>query len=170
MPNTQWTNRIIGTGEVEPDQLLANPRNFRIHPKPQQDALEGVLNEVGWVDDVLVNQRTGFVIDGHLRVSLAQRRGELVPVKYVDLSESEEALILATFDPISAMAATDAALLKDLLDDVTTGDAAVMQMLSDLAEQAGIMPPVVDFPEYGDDAADDVQYCECPECGHRFPK
>lgn len=139
MPNTQWTNRIIGTGEVEPDQLLANPRNFRIHPKHQQDALEGVLNEVGWVDDVIVNRTTGHIIDGHLRVSLALRRGESVPVKYVELTESEEALILATFDPISALAVADAALLEDLLHDVSTTDAAVMQMLSELAEREGIV-------------------------------
>ncbi len=138
---TTWQNRIIGQGEESPDQLLANPRNWRIHPKHQQDALAGVLDEVGWVQRVIVNQRTGFVVDGHLRISLAQRRGELVPVEYVDLSESEEALILATFDPITALAATDAALLEELMRDVSTGDAAVQAMLSELAENAGIIPP-----------------------------
>lgn len=30
-------------------------------------------------------------------------------------------------------------------------------------------PPDIDFKEYGMDAADDVKYCTCPECGHRFP-
>ncbi len=88
---TTWQNRIIGEGEEDPSQLLANPSNFRIHPKPQQDALSGVLSEVGWVQRVLVNQRTGHVIDGHLRVSLAISRNEpTVPVIYVDLSPEEE--------------------------------------------------------------------------------
>ena len=36
---TAWVNRIVGTGEEAPDQLLANPRNWRVHPKAQQDAL-----------------------------------------------------------------------------------------------------------------------------------
>ena len=27
-----WRNRIVGTGEEAPDQLLANPANWRIHP------------------------------------------------------------------------------------------------------------------------------------------
>lgn len=139
MGTGQWNNRISGQGEEDADQLLANPRNFRLHPKHQQDALEGVLNEVGWVDDVIVNQRTGFVIDGHLRVSLAQRRGEKVPVKYVDLTDSEEALILATFDPISALAIADKEQLDHLLREVTTSDAAVMQMLADLAEESGVV-------------------------------
>lgn len=30
-------------------------------------------------------------------------------------------------------------------------------------------PPDVEFPEYDEDVADDVEYCTCPSCGHRFP-
>jgi DNA modification methylase len=136
---TPWRSRIVGHGEEAPDQLLANPLNFRIHPKPQQDALAGVLSEVGWVQDVIVNQQTGHVIDGHLRVSLAiGRREPSIPVVYVDLDEAEEKLILATIDPLSAMAATDAEKLDELLREVSTGDAAVQQMLSGLAQDAGL--------------------------------
>jgi len=29
---TPWRNRIVGTGEEAPDQLLANPQNWRTHP------------------------------------------------------------------------------------------------------------------------------------------
>jgi hypothetical protein len=75
---------------VAPDQLLANPKNFRVHPRHQQDALKGVLSEVGWVQDVIVNVRTNTVVDGHLRVMLALRHNEpTIPVKYVDLSQAE---------------------------------------------------------------------------------
>lgn len=137
-----WKSRIIGHGEEAPGQLLANPRNFRIHPKAQQEALTGILNEVGWVQDVIVNQRTGHVIDGHLRVSLAIGREEpSVPVVYVDLDEHEEALVLASIDPIAAMAATDAEKLDELLREVSTGDAAVQAMLDGLATRAGLVPP-----------------------------
>ena len=72
-PMADWRNRIAGSGEESPDQLLANPRNFRRHPKHQQDALRGVLAEVGWVQDVIVNRTTGHLVDGHLRVELAMR-------------------------------------------------------------------------------------------------
>ena len=30
--------------------------------------------------------------------------------------------------------------------------------------------PDVAFKEYDESVADDVQYCECPKCGHKFPK
>lgn len=104
---------------------------------PQQNALAGVLAEVGWVQQVVENVRTGHLIDGHLRISLALSQGDETPVPYVqvDLSEDEERLVLATLDPLSAMAATDAAKLDELLRDVSTGDAALQAMLAELAEQ-----------------------------------
>jgi hypothetical protein len=95
-----WRSRIVGSGTEAPDRLLANPANFRVHPKAQQDALAGVLDQVGWVQNVLVNQRTGHLVDGHLRVALAISRNEpSIPVVYVDLSPDEERLVLASLDP-----------------------------------------------------------------------
>ena len=129
-------NRIIGSG-IEPlDSILFNPRNWRIHPLSQQDALKGVLEEVGWVQQVIVNKRTGNLIDGHLRCQLAAREGATtIPVVYVDVSEDEEALVLATLDPIAAMAATDKQKLDDLFASIETENADVLKMLDDIAEK-----------------------------------
>jgi hypothetical protein len=135
---TDWRNRIVGEGEEAPDQLMAHPLNWRIHPNAQQAALEGVLDDVGWVQRIIVNKRTGRVVDGHLRISLALRHDDAtVPVLYVDLDEREEALVLATLDPIAALAGADAEKLTELLEGVHTGDATVQAMLADLAERAG---------------------------------
>jgi len=134
-----WASRIVGQGEEPPDQLLANPLNWRIHPKHQQDALESVLDEVGWVQNVVVNQTTGHVIDGHLRISLAQRREEpMVPVVYVELSEDEERLMLAALDPLAAMAAVDEDKLSELLRSVEAKSDGVQALLRDIAEQHDI--------------------------------
>ncbi|HEY7065853.1 MAG TPA: hypothetical protein VII06_30540 [Chloroflexota bacterium] len=170
-PRQVWRNRIVGYGEEAPDQLVANPRNWRIHPTGQQEALLGVLRQVGVVQDVLVNRTTGFVVDGHLRVMLALREGQaVIPVKYVELSPEEEALVLATFDPLAALAGIDKEQLAALLQEVETSDAAVQQLLNDLAAECGVQPPDVEFPEYDDGAADEVAWLECPACGHRWPK
>jgi len=119
-------------------EFLANPLNWRLHPEFQQDALSGALDEIGWVDEVTVNARTGRVVDGHLRVTLALRSSEKEPVPYreVDLSEEEEALVLATKDPIAALAATDPAQLSATLEMVSTGDAALQQMLDEMSFDA----------------------------------
>ena len=114
-----FRSRIVGEGEEAPDQLLANPLNWRTHGREQLDALEGLLQEVGYVQRVEVNRRTGHHVDGHARVSRAMRRHEgTIPVLYVDLSEAEERLVLAALDPIGGMAGTDQALLDQLLDEI----------------------------------------------------
>jgi hypothetical protein len=66
-----WRNRIVDQGTESPAALVADLQNWRTHPKAQQDALAGVLDQVGWVQQVLVNRRSGFVVDGHARVALA---------------------------------------------------------------------------------------------------
>ena len=135
-----WRSRIVGHGEEPPDQLLAHPLNWRIHGKEQQRALAGALSEVGWVAQCLVNRRTGNLVDGHLRVELAIARGEpSVPVTYVDLSEDEERIVLATLDPLAAMATADKAKLEELLRELTPNDDALIAMLAELAEHNGIL-------------------------------
>ena len=139
MTETRWANRITRYGEAAPADLRRNPRNWRTHPRAQQDALAGVLSEVGWAQGVVVNERTGHLVDGHARVDLAVARKEpAVPVVYVDLSAEEEAKVLATLDPIGAMAGADPERLAALVRDVTTDDAALRSVVRDLAEANGI--------------------------------
>jgi DNA modification methylase len=129
-----WRNRIVGSGEERPDQLLANPANWRIHPGEQQEALAGSLDVVGWVQRVMVNRRTNHVVDGHARVALAISRNEpTVPVLYVDLEPDEEALVLASLDPISAMAGTDDVQLQALLVGIETDNEGLRALLAELA-------------------------------------
>lgn len=128
----QWPNRIIGTGDVDPEQLLANPANWRIHPQHQEKALVEVLSGPGWVQTVIVNKRTDFVVDGHLRVATAISHGQLtVPVTYVDLSEQEEALILASFDAVTGAAIADEGALARVAAEAEPG-VAVQAILNEI--------------------------------------
>lgn len=176
MSEEQWRNRTVGDGEEDPEQLLANPRNWKVHPKHQQEALKGVLSDVGWVQAIVVNKTTGFVLDGHARVALALQTGQKsVPVKYVELNEQEEALVLTVLDPLAALAVTDNAKLEELLRDVRTGDAALQQMITDLASKQGLNWGDTssasadggggEFPRYSDDTK--TQHT-CPKCGYEW--
>lgn len=134
-----YKNRIIGSGEESLDNILFNPRNWRIHPLNQQDALKGVLEEVGWVQQVIINKRTGNLIDGHLRCQLAAREGnKTIPVLYVDIDEAEEELVLATLDPIAGMAATDKQKLDELFAGIQSENDQVNALIQEIAEKNGI--------------------------------
>lgn len=135
-----WKNRIVGYDTKPANQFTANPLNFRRHPVPQREALRGLLGEVGWVGAVLENITTGNLIDGHARIEEALSKDETAQIPYlkVELSEAEEKLVLASFDPISAMATADKEVLDLLLKEVSTGEAAVQSLLADLAKENGL--------------------------------
>lgn len=145
---TDWQNRIVGEGEEDADQLLANPFNARIHPKFQQDALSGVLDSVGWIQRVIVNRTTGHVVDGHLRVALAITKGAKVPVSYVELTEDEEKLALLSFDWITQMAAYDNQKVDDLLREINSDDERIQALLTQIGVDAGIVPPDNPYDEW----------------------
>jgi hypothetical protein len=160
----------VGEGEEAPEQLLANPSNWRIHTHEQENALATVLDKVGWVTRIIVNRNTGHVVDGHLRVAMAISKGEAkVPVLYVDLSEEEENLILATLDPLSAMAGTDNEKLESLLRETPNMGAEIDSLLAQIGADKGIMPPdflPVDAESQG--RLDQKSPITCPACGHVF--
>lgn len=126
---TAWTSRIAGGGVKPAGQFLANPHQWKRHPPEQERALVAVLNRVGWVQTVVENARTGYLIDGHMRVQAALSQGEDTPVPYVsvDVSDYEERLMLASMDKITEAALTDdtqygalLAGLTELPDDLVT--------------------------------------------------
>jgi len=144
-----YRNRIVRTGQARIADILFSELNWRIHPKLQQEALHGVLEEIGFVQDVLINLRTSpewganqnveTLVDGHLRVLLADKHGEeFLPAGYVDLTPDEERKVLLTLDPLAAMAAADKEKLDGLLREVSSESAAVQAMLAEIAEKEGI--------------------------------
>lgn len=124
-----FENRIISYGTKPADQFEPNPSNWRIHPQRQRDAVQASLRELGWIGVVVENRRTGHLIDGHERVWQALKNNEEVPYIEVELSEEEEKLALAVFDPITYMAETDSALLDELLSEVDSGEDALQELL-----------------------------------------
>jgi hypothetical protein len=154
-----WRNRIVGHADVPPADLVPNPRNWRAHPPEQQRALAGALAEVGWVAEVLVNRTSGNVVDGHLRIELALAQSEpIIPVTYVELSEGEERLVLASLDPLAAMATAEQEQLAALLAGLEPDDDALRVLLDDLAREYQLdslrtglvdpddVPPIPDEP------------------------
>lgn len=136
-------DRVKELRRVPASSLRPSPFNWRTHPKAQLDALRGVLAEVGYAGAALARELADGsleLIDGHAR---AETCGDaLVPVLVLDVTEAEAKKILATFDPLGAMAEADAGKLDALLKDVETSNAAVAEMLDALAHEHGVAEAV----------------------------
>ena len=134
-------DRIKELRRVKASELLPNPKNWRTHPEAQQNAMRGILAEVGIADAVLARELPDgslMLVDGHLRAETITDAE--IPVLVLDVNEAEADKILATLDPLAAMAEADASKLDALLREVQTGNEALSGMLEELAEEAGVVP------------------------------
>lgn len=130
-------DRIKELRRVRASALRPNAKNWRTHPKAQRDALCGLLAEIGYADALLARELSDGsleLIDGHLRAETTP--DQEVPVLVLDLNDAEAAKLLATLDPVAALAETDQAMLAELLDAFETESEAVRRMLDELASQS----------------------------------
>jgi DNA modification methylase len=131
-------DRVIELRRVPVAELIPNPKNWRTHSKGQTQALQGLITEVGFAGAALARQGVNgelVLIDGHLRRDALP--DERIPVLVTDLTEEEADKVLATFDPIGAMAGRDAEALEALLENVTTENDGLRRLLEDLGKVGG---------------------------------
>jgi hypothetical protein len=121
---------------VPADQLIANPSNWRRHPQAQQRALSAVLDAVGFAGAVIAREDDDghlIIIDGHARAEMVGKA--TVPVLVTDLTEAEADVVLATYDPIGAMAETNNDALTQLLASISTDNETISELLATVAAQ-----------------------------------
>jgi len=126
-------DRIKELRRVRAAELRPNPRNWRTHPPAQQNALRGVLAEVGYADALLARELEDgslMLIDGHLRAEATPEA--MVPVLVLDVDEHEADKILLTHDPLASMAGVSPEQLESLLAEVRTESAAVRELIDSL--------------------------------------
>lgn len=130
-------DRIRELRRVPAGSLRPNPRNWRKHPAEQRAAMRHVLNDVGYADALVARELPDGsleLLDGHLRAETTP--DVVVPVLVVDLDDREAALLLATHDPLAAMAETDEAMLRDLLQTLDAASAELQTVFARLIDEA----------------------------------
>lgn len=130
-------DRVVELRRVPAGDLIPNPKNWRKHPARQREALRALLSTIGIAGAVAARETPeGLVlIDGHLR---QEEIDQEVPVLVLDVTEDEADTLLATYDPIAAMAEAGAAELDRLARDVRTEHPAIDQLIADTAKAAGL--------------------------------
>lgn len=165
-------DRIVALERVRAADLVPNPKNWRVHPEKQKAAIKGILAEVGYVDAVLARRLPDgrlMLVDGHLRAETTPEQH--VPVLVLDVNEAEADKLLLSLDPLSAMADTDTAALKQLLESVDAASQALAGMFVEMGDAAGIYKQQKTDAAAGsrevDVSAMEMEHC-CPECGFEF--
>ncbi|MCE5268304.1 MAG: hypothetical protein LLG00_10510 [Planctomycetaceae bacterium] len=169
----QIRDRVVEFRRIRASELRPHPQNWRMHPPAQQDALRGVLAEIGYAGALLARQLPDGsleLIDGHLRAETTPDAE--VPVLVLDLDDREAAKLLALHDPLADMAEANHDVLANLLDHVETDNDAIAALLSKLLDQdcgAGCQPAMPELDDGEQATAPDVlpdAYQVVVDCGN----
>jgi hypothetical protein len=126
-------DRIKAFRRVKASELRPHPKNWRIHSSAQQDALRGVLAEIGYAGALLARELSDGsleLIDGHLRAETTPDME--VPVLILDLDADEAMKLLALHDPLAGMAEANEAMLAELIGQIETESDAVQSLLDSM--------------------------------------
>ena len=148
-------DRIKDFRRVPAHSLRPNPKNWRTHNNRQRNVLKGILAEIGYADALLARELPDGslqLIDGHLRAETTPN--QQVPVLILDLTDVEADKLLATLDPLAALAGTNHTMLDDLLAQIETENIAVQEFLRSMTDSqsedcgSGLLDPKeVKIPE-----------------------
>jgi DNA modification methylase len=154
-------DRIKELRRVKASELLRNPRNWRVHPIAQAQALRALLIEIGYADALIARELADGqlqLIDGHLRAETTP--DEEVPVLVLDVTEEEADKLLLTLDPLAAMAEADTGRIKALLETVRSDDEAVQELFKRTAGERLwriLHPQEIDEAEVAPERADELK-------------
>lgn len=104
--------------------LKTNPKNPNTHPPKQIKLLAKILAEQGWRAPIVVSNLSGYIIKGHGRLQAAKLAGfDKVPVDYQDYaSPAEELADMIADNKIAEFSELDSVVLKDLIEELDTGE------------------------------------------------
>lgn len=105
-------------------KVIENPKNPNKHSDSQIAMLSKIIEFQGWRIPIVVSNRSGFIVRGHGRLMSARKLGlEKVPVSFQDYeSEAQEWADLIADNRIAELAEMDRSELKDIIDQLDTGE------------------------------------------------
>jgi DNA modification methylase len=128
---------------VSPESLTPNVANWRIHTDEQKVLVGDSIDDpgIGWAGVCLYNQRTGNLLDGHLRRDHAFNSRLPVPVLVGNWSPEKEAAIMVLLDQSTGMARPDTSKLLALFQRAAPPTERSLDILKRLTERQGVVFP-----------------------------
>jgi hypothetical protein len=155
------TIRVKDVEMVRVEAVVENPKNRNRHSIEQIDRLAKIVEFNGFRDPLIVSRRSGFLICGHGRLSVARKLGmKEVPVLYQDFaSEAEEYQFMTAHNEIARWSELDVHGLLTDMKDLDLGDISLLG----IENQDALFKPIdIDM---GEDEPAKEKSKSCPECG-----
>lgn len=133
---------------VPAKEIRANPKNWRKHPPRQRAVLEAMLQQVGFANAALAyydEEGLLTLIDGHLRQETVDDDFEM-PVLVLDVDEEGAEALLASLDPLAAMAEADQSALHEIANRLVSENDALADTFAALTEPYGVQVGFTDLP------------------------
>ena len=133
--------------------LKPNPKNPNIHTDEQIARIANIIKNQGWRSPIVVSKLSGFVVAGHGRLEAAKMLGlNQVPVSYQDFTtEAQEKAHLLADNRLSELSELDNTKLKDLLQELDTGEIDMDLTGFDNEEIQALMTQYFQGDDLGDD-------------------
>lgn len=146
-------NNIGDIQLTETSTLKPNPQNPNIHTDEQIARIANIIKNQGWRSPIVVSKLSGFVVAGHGRLQAAEMLGlNQVPVSYQDFTtEAQEKAHLLADNRLSEMSELDNTKLKDLLQELDTGEIDMDLTGFDTEEIQALMTQYFQGDDLGDD-------------------
>lgn len=159
------------------DELIPaiyNPRKDLTINDAEYKKIKRSIETFGYVDPIIVNERTGVIVGGHQRLKVLKDLGyEEIEVSVVNLDEKQEKALNIALNKISGE--WDFELLKDLLEELDDGSFDVELTGFDMDELEKLMTQYhveddeqsPDDFEVIDDEDIETEY-KCPRCSYEW--
>ena len=160
----------VALNEINPAKY--NPRKNLQPGDPEYDKLKKSILEFDIVEPIIMNKRGNVLVGGHQRLKILKELGYTeTEVSVVDLPPEKEKALNLALNKISGE--WDMPLLKDLLEELDTGELDIEITGFDMSEIEDLMTQfhVPDFQPVGEDEQprlDEKKKVICPECECEF--
>lgn len=165
--------------------LVPSPKNPKLH----SEGIQTSISRFGFIEPVVIDERTGQLISGHGRMEALQEAqgggqgppegievqdGEwLVPVNrgWASKSDQEASAALVALNRYVELGGWDDQALADILQDLSAVPDGLEGIGYDQDEIAELLQTIPDFGAVDQDSQprlDEAKRVICPQCGHEF--
>jgi ParB-like chromosome segregation protein Spo0J len=164
-------NKVNGIVMVPINEIIPNDKNNNVHNDEQKRMARKIFEAQGFRSPLLISNRTGKLIAGHLRLEIAKEKGATeLPCMFQDFeSEEQEYQHLTADNALASQSSLDLSMVNTHILELGPFDIELLGIKDFVIE------PIEKLDDYSDknkeidteNFGNDLEH-QCPKCGFEF--